>query len=83
VEQLEEVIQQLQQCIVDLELCAVPKTLQDVRYLTEAIVHNIVDRLKALSLDYKKLSNRSAQMYEKLVENPKLQALESQLQEAK
>jgi predicted RNase H-like nuclease (RuvC/YqgF family) len=34
-------------------------------------------------MECKQLSNRSAQTYEKLTENPELQALESQLQEAK
>jgi hypothetical protein len=34
-------------------------------------------------LECKQLSNRSAQTYENLTENPELQALESQLKEAK
>jgi hypothetical protein len=34
-------------------------------------------------LEYKQLSTRSAQTYENLTENPELQALEAQLQEAK
>jgi hypothetical protein len=37
VTQLEEVIQQLQQCIIDLELLTMPETLQEIRYLREAI----------------------------------------------
>jgi hypothetical protein len=36
VTQLEEVIQQLQQCIIDLELHTVPETPQEIRYLREA-----------------------------------------------
>jgi hypothetical protein len=83
VAQLEEVIQQLQQCIADLELCTVPETPQDVRDLREATAHSAVDRLKSLALECKQLSNRNAQTYENLTENPELQALESQLQEAK
>jgi hypothetical protein len=83
VAQLEEVIQQLQQCIGDLELHAVLETPQDVRDLREATAHNGVDKLKYISLECKQLSNRSAQTYENLTENPELQALESQLQEAK
>jgi hypothetical protein len=34
-------------------------------------------------LEYKQLSSRSAQTYKNLIENPELQALESQLQHAK
>jgi hypothetical protein len=81
--QLEEVIQQLQQCIADLELRAVPETPQDVRDQREATARSAVERLKALVGECKQLSNHSAQMYEKLTENPELQALESQLQDAK
>jgi uncharacterized phage infection (PIP) family protein YhgE len=83
VEQLEDVIQQLQQRIADLELRTVPETPQDVRDQREATAHSAVDRLKSLALECKQLSNRSAQTYENLTENPELQALESQLQEAK
>jgi hypothetical protein len=83
VAQLEEVIQQLQQCITDLELRTVPETPQDVRDLREETTHSAVDRLKSLALECKKLSNRSTQTYENLTENPELQALESQLKEAK
>jgi hypothetical protein len=83
VAQLEEVIQQLQQRIADLELRTMPETLQDVRDLREATGCSVVDRLKALALECKQLSNCSAQTYENLNENPELQALESQLQEAK
>jgi hypothetical protein len=36
VAQLEELIQQLQQCIVDLELRTVPETPQEIRDLREA-----------------------------------------------
>jgi hypothetical protein len=36
VTQLEEVIQQLQQCITDLELYTVPKNPQEIRDLREA-----------------------------------------------
>jgi hypothetical protein len=68
--QLEEVIQQLQQRIADLELRAVPETPQDVRDQREATAHSAVERLKALALECKQLSNCSAQMYEKLAENP-------------
>jgi hypothetical protein len=83
VAQLEEVIQQLQQCITDLELRTVPKTPQEIRDLREATARSAVGRMKALSLECKKLSSRSTQTYENLTENPELQTLESQLQEAK
>jgi hypothetical protein len=83
VAQLEEVIQQLQQRIADLELCTVPETPQEVRDQREATARSAVDRLKALTLECKKFIDRSAQTYEKLTENPELQALESQLQEVK
>jgi hypothetical protein len=70
-------------CIVDMELHTVPETPQEIRYIREATSHNTVGRMKALSLECKQLSSRSAQTYENLTENPELQALESQLQEAK
>jgi hypothetical protein len=83
VAQLEEVIQQLQQCITDMELRTVPETPQEIRDLREATPRSAVGRLKAFALEYKQLSTRSAQTYENLIENLELQALEVQLQEAK
>jgi cell division protein FtsL len=83
VAQLEGVIQQLQQRIADLELCTMPETPQEIRDLREATSCSAVDLLKSFALEYKKLSSRSAQTYENLTENPELQTLESQLQEAK
>jgi hypothetical protein len=83
VAQLEEVIQQLQQHIVDLDLRAVLETPQDVRDQREATTQSAVEILKALSKECKQMSNRSTQTYENLTENPKLQALESQLWEVK
>jgi hypothetical protein len=53
VAQLGEVIQQLQKCIVDMELCAMPETPQEVRDLREATAHSAVDRLKTFALEYK------------------------------
>jgi hypothetical protein len=81
--QLGEVIQQLQQCITDLELRAVPETPQDVRDQREATSRSAVERLKVLTLECKNLTDRSAQTYEQLMEKPELKALESQLQEVK
>jgi hypothetical protein len=80
VAQLEEVIQQR---IAKLELRTVPETPQEIKDLREATTRNAVGRMKALALECKQLSSRSAQTYENLTENPELQALESQLQEAK
>jgi len=70
--QLEEVIQQLQQCITYLELCTILETPQDVRDQREATARSVVERLKALAGECKQLSNHSAQTYEKLAENPEL-----------
>jgi hypothetical protein len=83
VAQLEGVIQKLQQWVTDLELRVVPETPQEIRDQREITSHNTVDRLKSLALECKKLSNQSTQTYENLIENPELQMLESQLQEAK
>ena len=83
VAQLEEVIQQLQQCITDLELCIVLESPKDERDQREETAHNAAERLKSLALECKQLSNHSAQTYENLTENPELQTLESQRQEAK
>jgi hypothetical protein len=83
VAQLEEVIQKLQQHIAYLELRTMPETLQDVRDQREATARRSVERLKALARECKKLSNCNTQTYENLAENLELQALESQLLEAK
>ena len=81
--QLEEVIQQLQQCIADLELRTVSETPQEVKDQTKATSRSIVERLKALTLECKQITNHSSQTYEQLTENTKLKALELQLQEAR
>jgi DNA-binding HxlR family transcriptional regulator len=70
VNQLTEAIQQLQQCIADLELRTVPKSPQDVRYQREEAARSAIERLKALTLECKQLTDRSAQTYEQLTENP-------------
>jgi hypothetical protein len=61
----------------------VPETPQEVKDQREATAKSAVERLKALTLQCKKFTDHSAQTYEKLTENLELQALESQLQEAK
>jgi hypothetical protein len=83
VEKLAESIHQLQQRIENLELCTVPNTLQDVRDQREATAQSTVERIKSFAMECKKLIDRSSQTYEKITENEKLKALESQLQEAK
>jgi predicted RNase H-like nuclease (RuvC/YqgF family) len=42
-----------------------------------------VERIRALASECKKLSDQSAQTYERLAEDPELKKLEAQLQEAK
>jgi phage shock protein A len=61
----------------------VPETPQDVRDQREATARSAVERIKSLAMECKKLTDRSAQTYEQLTENPELKALESQLQEVK
>jgi hypothetical protein len=70
VEQLMEAIQQLHQRIAYVELCRVPNTPWDVRDQREATAQSTVERIKALTMECKKLSDRSAQNYEKITENP-------------
>ena len=81
--QIEEVIQQLQQRITDMEPRTMLETPQEIRDLREETAHSTVGRLKTFSLECNQLSTRSAYTYENLTENPKLQTLETQLQEAK
>ena len=53
VNQLTEAIQQLQQCILDLELRTIPEIPQDVRDQREATSQSTVERIKALTLECK------------------------------
>jgi hypothetical protein len=80
---LVEAIQQLQQRVAELELQVVPSTPQEVRDQWEETSRSTVQRIKALALECKQLSSRSAQNYERLTEDPELKTLESQLQEEK
>jgi hypothetical protein len=59
------------------------ETPQDVRDQREATARSVVERIKSLAMECKKLTDHSAQTYEQLIENQELKALESQLQEAK
>jgi FtsZ-binding cell division protein ZapB len=54
-----------------------------VRDQREATAQSAIDRIKALTMECKQLSDRSAQTYEQLTKDPELKALESQLQEEK
>jgi hypothetical protein len=80
---LVEAIQQLQARVAELELQAVPSTPQEVRDQREETARSAVERIRALATECKKLSDRSAQTYESLAEDPELRRLEAQLQEAK
>jgi hypothetical protein len=55
---------------MDLELRTVPDTPQDVRDQIEATAQSAFDRIKALAIGFKKLSDRSVQTYERITENP-------------
>jgi SepF-like predicted cell division protein (DUF552 family) len=57
---LAESIQQLQARVAELELQAVLITPQEVRYQREETAWSAVERIKALTLECKHLSNRSA-----------------------
>ena len=60
VNQLIEAIQQLQQCITYLELLIVLETPQYVRDQREETAQSVVERIKALTLECKKLTDCSA-----------------------
>jgi hypothetical protein len=83
VAQLMEVIQHLQQRITDLELRTMCNTQSAVRDQREATARSAVERIKALAMECKQISDRSAQTYEQLIEDIELKSLESQLQKAK
>jgi hypothetical protein len=61
----------------------VPNTPQDVRDQREATARSTVERINALAMECKQLTDCSAQTYEQLTDNPELKALESQLEEVK
>jgi len=61
----------------------VPTTPLNVRDQREATAQSVVERIKALTMECKQLSDCSAHIYECLTEDHKLRALESQLQEVK
>jgi hypothetical protein len=61
----------------------VPRTLQDVREKREATAQRVVERIKELAMECKRLSSRSAKTYERLTKDPELKTMDSKLQEAK
>jgi hypothetical protein len=79
---LVETLQQLQARITELEAQTVLSTPQEVRDQREETAKNTVVRIRSLASECKQLSDRSAQTYERLVEDPELRKLEVQLQEA-
>jgi hypothetical protein len=80
---LVEAIHHLQERVAELELQAVSSTPQEVWDQREYVARSAVERIRALTSECKKLSDRSALTYECLVEDPELRKLEAQLQEAK
>jgi hypothetical protein len=79
VENIAEAIQQLQARVAELELQVVPSTPQEVRDQREETARSAVERIKELVLECKKLNSQSVQIYERLVEDPELRTLESQI----
>jgi hypothetical protein len=67
---LAEFIQQLQQRVMELELHTIPQTPQEVCDQREMTTRITVEGIKALTKEFKKLSSRSAQIYEILTKNP-------------
>jgi len=64
-----------------LEIQSVPSTPQKLHNQREEFAKSTVGRIRALTSEFKQLSDKSAQTYEHLTEDPKLRKLEAQLQE--
>jgi hypothetical protein len=79
VTKLAEAIQQLQAWILELELQAVPSTPQEMCDRKEEAAKSTLGRIKILTLECKKLSDRSVQTYECLTEYPEPRKLKAQL----
>jgi hypothetical protein len=67
---------------MELELQAVPSTLQEVCEQREGVAKSTVERIKILTLECNQLSNTSSQTYKCLTKDPELRKMEAQLQEA-
>jgi phosphopantetheinyl transferase (holo-ACP synthase) len=76
---LTEAIQQLQARVIELEIQAVSSTPQVVRDQREEDAGNVVEIIRTLTLECKKLSDRSEQSYERLAKDPEMRKLEAQL----
>jgi hypothetical protein len=79
---LVDAIQQLQTWVIELDLQVVPSTPQEVHDQREEAAKSAVGRIKVLALEFKQLSDQSAQTYECLAEDLELRKLEAYLQEA-
>jgi len=64
VEQLTEAVQYIQKQITYLELHTIPDTPQDVRDQKDSTYRSVVERIKSLSMECKKMSDHNAQTYE-------------------
>jgi hypothetical protein len=76
---LTEAIQQLQARVLELELQAMSSTLEEVQNQREETAMSVVERIRALALECKQLSDQSAQTYDHLTEDLDLRTLEAQL----
>jgi hypothetical protein len=65
--------------VMELEIQAVLSTPQELRDQREEATRNAIERIRALTLECTKLSNRSVQTYERLAEDPELRKLEAHL----
>jgi hypothetical protein len=61
---LAEAIQHLQEGVAELEIQAVPRTPQEVRYHREETTRSTVEIIRELATECKKLSDLSAQTYD-------------------
>jgi len=82
VAKLTETLRQFQARIAELEAREVSSTPQEVRDQREETTKNTVASITALASRCKQLNDRSANTYEHLIEDPELEKLEAQLQEA-
>jgi hypothetical protein len=70
VTKLAKAIQQLQARVMELEIQVVPRTLKEVHDQREEAAKSAVGRIRALALECKQLSSRSAYNYECLTKDP-------------
>jgi hypothetical protein len=75
---LAKAILQLQARVIESELQEVPSTPQEVHDQREESDKRVVERIRVLASECKQLSNKSAQTYECLMEDPEIRKLEAQ-----